>query len=199
MRKVLGALPRTGIALLLVSGTSALVVVLGSPASANAWWYGAALEPFEKQPESSFWGMWLPGTMGYSLWLSSVIVRMRNLATIHLKGGTPLAVFFQLGVLWLPWLIASAPGGAASNVLWLVVLAVMLCYAAGELAARYLRNDLDDYYPNVVASVGSILLSIANNVLQLGGVSYANPEGIINIIYPACLIARVHYNTTTAV
>eukprot|EP01043_Picozoa_sp_COSAG02_P007116 COSAG02_NODE_209_length_28965_cov_18.680143_19_plen_1324_part_00 len=191
-----------GIALLLVGSSSALVVVLGSPASANAWWYGVGLEPFDKQPESSFWAVWLPGTMGYSLWLNSLIVRMRNLATIHLKGATPYATVFQLGALWLPWLIASVPGGAASNVLWLVVLAVMLLYVIMlSLQLRYLRNDLDDYYPNVVAGVGTILLSIANNVLQLIGLSYANPEGMINIFYPVCLIGlcTFHYSTTTAV
>ena len=191
-----------GIALLLVGGISLLVVVLGSPASANAWWYGVGLVPFEKQPESSFWAIWLPGTMGYSLWLSSVIVRMRNLVTIHLQGGTPFAPVVQFGVLWLPWIIASVPGGVASNVLWVVMLVVMLSYLIMlSLQLRYLRKDLDDFYPNIVFGVGTIVLSIANNVLQVMGISYANPEGKINIIYPVFLIflCSFHYTTTTAV
>lgn len=88
-----------GVALLLIGGSGALILVLAAPASSNAWvsrpqshhnlifgeiserlavilqWYGLALEPFAKQPESSFWAMWLPGTFGYA------VVRPRAIST----------------------------------------------------------------------------------------------------------------------
>ena len=119
-----------GIELLLLGGTGALVVTLAGPGAANAGTYGIQLAPFEVQAESDVWAMWLPCTFGYAMWLACLVVRMRNLVTIHLRGGTPLAALFQVGALWLPCLIASSPGGTVSNVLWLLILAAAAVYYA---------------------------------------------------------------------
>ena len=49
------------------------------------------------------------------------------------------------------------------------VLVVVLIYVIMlSLQLRYLRNDLDDFYPNAAAGIGTILLSIANNMLHAG-------------------------------
>ena len=151
-------------------------MTLAGPGAANAGTYGIQPAPFEVQAESDVWAMWLPCTFGYAMWLACLVVRMRNLVTIHLRGGTPLAALFQVGALWLPCLIASSPGGTVSNVLWLLILAAAAVYYAILCCRlRHLRHDLDDFHSNTIAGLGTIALTAAKNVLQLVGVSYANP------------------------
>jgi hypothetical protein len=185
-----------GLALLVSGCFASAVIVITTHAAANATTFGIELEPFDLQPESALWGLWIPYGVGYGLWFSCLLIRVRNLVTIHLKGEAPLSVAFQLCVAWTPWLVATAPGGTLAYILWLVVLGLFLgYYGLLCIQLRTLRDDIDDLRINLIGGIAAAAAVAALSVLRLAGVSYSNPAGNINVIFPLIVsgIVTIHF------
>lgn len=101
-------LQERGIALLCISGGSALIFCVTAPAASNPLGYGIPLVVTPVQPENRFWEVWLPYTVAYGLWFNCLFIRVHNLYLIHLRATVPFSLALQIPVLWVPWILASS-------------------------------------------------------------------------------------------
>ena len=86
MRKTWLPFQERGVGLMINSILGCMVWTFTAPACGNPRFFGIRLVADSLQPESSFWSLWLPYTLGFSWYITCVVIRMRNLVLIHLKG-----------------------------------------------------------------------------------------------------------------
>lgn len=75
-----------GVPLVMLGVAGSCVWVGTSPAVANPKLFGIRLVSDDVQPDSRFWSVWLPYSLGFGLWFACILIRMRNLRLIHLQG-----------------------------------------------------------------------------------------------------------------
>ena len=173
------------VAVLILGGIGGILTVSTSPAASNAVLYGISLDAFDVQPESQMWGLWLPFVAGYALWFTGLLVRARNLVVQHLRGGLPMAGTFHMLLAWAPWAASSILPPPVGSYLYIALLVVLGGYYAMLcLQLLPLRKDLDDLLPSMFLGLCAQAAMVGLSVMRLGGASYANPEGGVQVIFP---------------
>lgn len=180
------------VSVLMMGGIGAFLTVSTSPAASNPVLYGIPLDAFAIQAESQLWGHWLPFVAGYALWFTALLVRVRNLVVQHLRGGFPAPGVLQILVAWAPWAgscVLPVPLGLYAYVGLLVLLGGYFVVLSLQLLP--LRRDLDDLFPTMILGICATGTVIGQSAMILGGASYANPQGSVQILFPALLSAAV--------
>jgi hypothetical protein len=189
------------VSVLILGGVGAFLTATTSPAASNPVLYGIPLDAFAVQSESQLWGHWLPFVAGYALWFTALLVRVRNLVIQHLRGGFPVSGLLQMLVAWAPWAASSmlpVPVDLYAHIGLLVILGGY--FAMLSLQLLPLRRDLDDLLPSMILGICATAALITQSALILGGASYANPAGSVQVLFPALLSAfvGVHFCMTVS-
>lgn len=189
------------VSVLILGGVGAFLTATTSPAASNPVLYGIPLDAFAVQSESQLWGHWLPFVAGYALWFTALLVRVRNLVIQHLRGGFPVSGLLQMLVAWAPWAASSmlpVPVDLYAHIGLLVILGGYFTMLSLQLLP--LRRDLDDLLPSMILGICATAALITQSALILGGASYANPAGSVQVLFPALLSAfvGVHFCVTVS-
>ena len=185
---------------LILGGVGAFLAATTSPAASNPVCTASRWMRL-RQSESQLWGHWLPFIAGYALWFTALLVRGRNLVIQHLRGGLPVSGLLQMLVAWAPWAACSmlpVPVGLYAHIGLLVILGGYFTMLSLQLLP--LRRDLDDLLPSMFLGICATAALITQGALILGGASYANPEGNVQVLFPALLSAfvGVHFFVTVS-
>jgi hypothetical protein len=187
-----------GVALLVLTGLAGAAWGVLAPAAANPGLYGFhAVEEASVEPERVLQHLLLPFGIGYVGWTGCMLIRLRNLGDIHLRGKASFSVFVQLPALLAPGLVISfLPGSTAPFALWALLASVLL--AAHLMASIRLLpfwRDLVELLPTLVAGTLMHLMTITVMTLRLAGLSWANPDGGLHVLFPAVgsVLVGVHY------
>lgn len=171
--------------LLVISNVGCCVWVGASGLAAHPQLVGILPESQTVEPDHVLYGMWLPFTLGFGLWFNAALIRCRNLVLIHLRGEVPYSPMVQLPLLLAPYIVASVLPGRTSYIGWVAVLVLFFFY---YLTATFqlipLRADLDDVVPNTIAGLLALLAMIGLMGCRAAGLSFANPDGSIQVIFP---------------
>eukprot|EP01051_Picozoa_sp_SAG22_P008505 SAG22_NODE_652_length_8143_cov_2.399552_3_plen_1258_part_00 len=184
-------------ALLMIAGTAGqMVFVASAPAISNPGIFGVGLlvctlgEPQCIEPENPMWGRLLPYAIGCGLWFNCVLIRCRNLVFVHLKGKVPFASVIQIAVLTGIWVGMAVLPDDVANVAGLIVMVFFLLYfVVLAIQLMPLRTQITDILGHVLCGTLVGLALVAMNVLRMVGLSYANPDGGINVIFPLAIVA----------
>ena len=144
------------------------------------------------EDENPMWGRLMPFGLGFGIWFNCVLIRMRNLVHIHLKGKVPFAAVIQIAILTGIWAVVSILPDEVANVACLLVSVVFLCYfALMAIQLLPLRKQITDVLPHFLCGSLAGLAHIALLVLRMAGMSYANPGGGINVVPPLVMIGVI--------